>query len=190
VAVSNLFAVPITDGQGGTIPTLVPPPIATSTATVTAFRLNVRDAPNPFTGNVLTKISQNEVYPVIGRNLDSSWLQINVNGLIGWVRSSWVVANNLGPVPVTSNTTNPAQPQPPSAQPATATVRAFFLNVRSQPFFPAPRLTLIAGGQTYPVVGRNADNSWVQINVGGTIGWVRSTWVVVTPSLASVPVTG
>ena len=188
VAASNTAIVPITDGQGGTIPTPVPPPVVISTATVTAYRLNVRDMPNPFTGNVLTKVSQNEVYPVVGRNADSSWVQINVNGLIGWVRSTWVVASNISVVPVTSNTSNPAQP--PVVQPVTATVRAYFLNVRSLPYYPAPRLTMIVFGQAYPVVGRNADSSWTQINVGGTIGWVRSSWVTVTPSFANVPVTG
>lgn len=189
VAASNTYAVPITDGQGGTIPTPVPPPVVSSTATVTAYQLNVRDAPNPFTGNVLLKISRNSVYPVIGRNLDSSWVQVNINGVIGWVRSTWVVVSNISVVPVTSNTTNPAQ-QPPPTQTVTATVTAYFLNVRSLPYYPAPVLTLIVWGQTYPVIGRNGDNSWVQVNVGGTIGWVRSTWVTINPDLASVPVTG
>lgn len=187
VAAFNTVAVPVTDGQGSFIPTPVPPPIVIASATVTAYRLNVRDAPNPFTGNVLTKISRNEVYPVIGRNLDASWVQINVNGLVGWVRSSWVALTNASSIPVTSTTSNPSSPAPIQTS---ATVRAFFLNVRSQPYFGAPLLTVISLAQSYPVIGRNADSTWVQINVGGTIGWVRSTWVFVNPSLLSVPVTG
>jgi uncharacterized protein YraI len=182
----NISGVPITDG-GGIPPTPVPPPVS-ATATVTAYLLNVRNAPNPFTGAVVTQIRRNEVYPIVGRNLDTSWVQINANGLIGWVRSSWTILNNAQSVPVTSNTTNPSPaPGPVYSQ---ATVRAYFLNVRSLPYYGAPVLTLISRGQTYPAIGRNASSTWVQINVGGTVGWVRSTWVIVSPNLLSVPVTG
>jgi uncharacterized protein YraI len=184
VAASNTFGVPITDGSG--IPPTPPPPVG-ATATVIAHLLNVRNAPNPFTGSVITQITRGQVYPVIGRNLDTSWVQINVNGLIGWVRSSWVALSNIAGVPVTSNTTNPSQPAPVNTF---ATVRAFFLNMRSGPFFGAPILTVLSRGQTYPVVGRNAASTWVQINVGGTIGWVSSAWVIVVPNLFNVPVTG
>ena len=184
VVASNIAGVPVTDGQGGPVPT---PPPAVASATVTAYLLNVRNAPDPFNGAVLTQIRRNETYPVIGRNLDTSWLQINVNGTIGWVRSTWVAGNNVHLVPVTSNTTNPAQPAPTQAY---ATVRAYFLNVRIQPIYGSTVLTIISNGQTYPIVGRKADNSWVQVNVGGTIGWVRSTWVIINPGLHNVPVTG
>ncbi|HLV35431.1 MAG TPA: SH3 domain-containing protein [Spirillospora sp.] len=182
VAASNITGVPITDAS-----TPVPPPPIGATATVTAYVLNVRNAPNPFTGVVLTQITRGQVYPVIGRNLDTSWVQVNINGLIGWVRSTWVALTNIASVPVTSNTTNPSQPAPVNTF---ATVRAYFLNVRSQPFFGAPVLAIISRGQTYPVIGRNANNTWIQVNIGGMLGWVRSTWVIVVPNLANVPVTG
>jgi uncharacterized protein YgiM (DUF1202 family) len=187
VAATNLAGVPITDGQGGTFPTPVPLPPPGNNASVTAYLLNVRSEPNPFVNNVVTQIRHNEVYPVIGRNLDTSWLQININGLVGWVRSTWVSAPSAALAPVTSNTNNPSQPAPPPQ--AFATVRAYFLNVRLQPFFGSQVLTIVGGNQTYPVVGRNGDNSWVQINVGGTVGWVRSSWVIINPGLINVPVT-
>jgi uncharacterized protein YraI len=193
VSTTNIFAVPITDGGGGTIPTPTPipppPPPSGATATVTAYLLNVRNAPNPFTGGVVTQIRRNEVYAVIGRNLDTSWVQINVGGLTGWVRATWTALNNIGGVPVTSNTTNPSDPAPPPVT-SYATVRAYFLHLRSAAYYPAPILTVLSLGQTYPAVGRNADSSWVQVNVGGTYGWLRSTWVTVTPNLYSLPVTG
>lgn len=184
VAASNIFGVPITDGSG--VPPTPPPPVG-ATATVTAYLLNVRNAPNPFTGGVVTQITRGQTYPVIGRNLDTSWVQINVNGLIGWVRSTWVSLSNIAGVPVTSSTTNPSQPAPVNTF---ATVRAYFLNVRSGPFFGAPVLTIINQGQTYPVVGRNAASTWVQINMGGTTGWVNSAWMIIVPNLNNVPVTG
>ncbi len=178
---NNMAGVPVTDGSGP-----IPPPVG-ATAQVTAYRLNVRNAPNPYTGTVMTQVSRNEIYSVVGRNLDTSWVQVNVNGLIGWVRSSWTILSNIAGVPVTSNTNNPAPPAPTTTE---ATVRAYFLNVRSQPVFGAHILTIVARGWRYPVVGRNAASTWVQINVGGTIGWVRSSWVTVSPGLGGIPVTG
>ena len=190
VSASNIYAVPITDGSGGPYltPTPVPPPVPVgATATVTAYLLNVRNIPNPYTGAVIAQIHRNEVYTVIGRNLDTSWVQINANGYAGWVRSTWVALNNIGSVPVTSNTTNPSAPAPSGSY---ATVRAYYLNLRSAPYYPAPVLTIIGRGQSYPAIGRNSDSSWVQISVGGLTGWVRSTWVTVTPNIYNLPVTG
>ena len=176
----GLEALPITDG--GTQPPPPPPP-GSVFATVTAYALNVRNAPNPFTGVILTRIYRNQTYAAIGRNADSSWLQLNVNGVIGWVNRSYVNAPNFQSLPVTDNST----PLPPPAS-SSATVLAYFLNVRSSPNAFAPILTVIARGQVYPVVGRNSAATWVQINVNGTVGWVNRGWVAVTN--LNVPVTG
>jgi uncharacterized protein YraI len=181
----NIGGVPITDG--GTFPTptpIPPPPPSGATATVNTSLLNVRNAPNPFTGVVLTRISFGQVYPVIGRNADSSWLQLNVNGLVGWVNARYVQAFNIGGVPVTDPGTNPVPP-PTSSY---GTVTAYYLNVRSAPNPFAARLTVISRGQTYPVIGRTFDSTWVQINVNGVPGWVNRAYMNVT-NIFSVPVT-
>ena len=88
------------EGQGGAY--WVEPVGSTSygTATVTAYYLNVRSAPNAF-ASILTRIARGETYNVVGRNAVSSWLQLNVNGVIGWVNARYVSAINLGSVPVT-----------------------------------------------------------------------------------------
>jgi uncharacterized protein YraI len=77
-----------------------PPPV-TATATVTANFLNVRSIPDPVNGAILTRISRGQTYSVVGRNAATSWIQLNVNGLIGWVNASYVTAFNLQAVPVT-----------------------------------------------------------------------------------------
>ncbi len=179
VFAQNVAGVPITDGSGG----IIPQPPAGITATVTAYFLNVRAIPNPFTGAVLTRISQGQTFPVVGRNADTSWLQLNVNGLVGWVNSRYVFAPNAALAPITDPSTNPVPPL------ATATVTAYFLNVRSGPGPTFPILTIISRGQTFPAVGRNAAGTWVQLNVGGTIGWVNRGWVAVS-SLWNLPITG
>jgi uncharacterized protein YgiM (DUF1202 family) len=179
VSGSGFESLPLSDGGQPTPPP--PPPVGVS-ATVTAYALNVRNAPNPYTGVILTRIYRNQTYSAVGRNVDASWVQLNVNGTVGWVNRSYVSGFGFESLPVTDYGTQP----PPVT--STATVRAYFLNVRntSTPF--GTVLTIISRGQSYPVVGRNGDASWVQLNVNGTIGWVNRGWVTVTS--LNVPVTG
>jgi uncharacterized protein YraI len=141
-----------------------------ATATVTAYYLNVRNMPNPYTGVILTRISRGQTYGVVGRNLDSSWLQLSVNGLVGWVNAGWVYAINVQYVPVTDNSSQPTG--------ASAIVTAFNLNVRNIPNpYTGAIVARISQGQSFPVLGRNLDGSWLQLNVNGIIGWVNAGWV-------------
>jgi uncharacterized protein YraI len=177
VIASNVQNVPVTDSSAQ--PT--PPPPAGATATVTASALNVRQIPNPYTGAILTRIHRGQTYPVIGRNADTSWLQLNVNGIVGWVNASYVVATNLHLVPVTDNSTRPTG--------AAAIVVTGQLNVRQTPDpFHGVILTRIKWGETYAVVGRNWPGTWIQLNVNGTIGWVNGRYMAAT-NLQNVPVT-
>lgn len=188
VSAYNIGGVPITDG--GYYPTPIPipptpPPPVGASATVNTSLLNVRNSPNPFTGAVLTRIQFGQSYAVIGRNADSSWLQLNVNGLVGWVNARYVLAYNIGGVPITDPGTNPSQP--PSG--VYGTVTAYYLNVRNAPNPFAARLTVISRGQSYPVIGRTANSQWVQINVNGVVGWVNRTYLNVS-NIFNVPITG
>jgi uncharacterized protein YraI len=124
------------------------------------------------------------VYPVVGKNADSSWIQINVNGITGWVNATYTSATNLQLVPVTNSSTRPG------GITVTATVTANFLNVRQTPD-PINGLIIarISLGQTFTVTGRNADSSWVQLNINGVSGWVNRVYVFV-PNIQSAPVVG
>lgn len=168
-----------------------PPPANTgATATITAYRLNVRDAPNAYTGNVIVKVSQRDVYAVVGRNADSSWWQINVNGTVGWVNGNFVSVTNAQNVPQTTTVT-PGKPG--SAPPPVTTT--------SCPGSPAPRLTVGKYGRVTPGGANNlrsapgvtnalmgkipsgglflvlsgpqcANNlTWWQVNYNGVIAW-------------------
>jgi uncharacterized protein YraI len=165
---------------------IISTPVPTSpTATVITNLLNVRNIPNPCTGGVLTRIALGEVYPIVGKNADTSWLQLNVRGTLGWVNARYVSATQLHLVPVTDPGTRPICTPTTTA---TATVIAFFLNVRQTPDpVSGVIITRISFGQTYPIIGKNADASWLLLNVNGTPGWVRSRYVIAT-GLATVPV--
>ncbi|MBL8163804.1 MAG: SH3 domain-containing protein [Anaerolineae bacterium] len=92
------------------------------------------------------------------------WWQIYSGGMVGWTgelqgASYWIEPANL------IDTS------------ASITVRVYVLNVRNAPSTRADILTRIRFEEVYSVVGRLADNSWVQVNVNGTIGWVNATYV-------------
>lgn len=71
-----------------------------SDATVIADYLNVRAEPS-LAGRILQIIGQGEVFAVIGRNADAAWVQLNANGIPGWVSSAWVnVVPDLEAVPI------------------------------------------------------------------------------------------
>jgi uncharacterized protein YgiM (DUF1202 family) len=168
------------------VPTQVAPPSGgTGTATINTSYLNLRDVPNASIGRVLRQLRLGEVYTVIGRNNDTSWLQIDANGVRGWINASFVSASNLQNVPVTVNSVRPTT--------GTATITAGRLNVRNAPSITGSVLTRVTRGDTYQIVGRNSDASWIQINVSGvTVGWINRGYVSLAPgtNVFNFPVTG
>lgn len=175
------------------IPTIDPgpPPVAPpvlpvpATGIVTAYFLNVRAIPDPINGAILARVQRNEVYPVVGRNANSSWWQIRLgSGVLGWVNGGFLSVSNAAAVPVTDNSV------PPGTVTATATVTAFFLNVRDQPSAVFGRvLRVVSQGESFTVIGRNASASWWQVRLpDGTSGWVSGSWVS-TVNVQNVPVT-
>lgn len=71
-----------------------------SDATVTADYLNLRAEPS-LEGRILRVLRQGEGYAVIGRNADAGWVQLNADGIAGWVSAAWIaVLPDLEAVPV------------------------------------------------------------------------------------------
>lgn len=177
-----------------TVATPVPgnPQISGAFLTVTgAFRLNVRNAPDPTTGAVITRINRNESYPIVGRNLDTTWYQINVNGTVGWVSARFVTAQNAGSVPVV--TSNGSQGGGGTVTTGiTVTASPYTVNIRQGPGTSFSRIARLPAGTAAAVVGRIASNQWYQINYNGITGWVTAEYVVLSPgaNISSVPVTG
>jgi uncharacterized protein YraI len=85
VAINSL---PITSGTAA--PPTPPPSSETITATVTAWHLNVRSG-SGVGHSIVTVINRNTTVTLIGRNQNSSWVQVQLaNGTRGWVNASWV----------------------------------------------------------------------------------------------------
>jgi uncharacterized protein YraI len=74
--------------------------------------VNIRSGPGQQYDPPIGTILPTEIYPVIGRNADSTWYQITYFGGQGWVAASVTRrGGNCGSVPVTSQETGGGQPQ-------------------------------------------------------------------------------
>ncbi|NDJ77301.1 MAG: SH3 domain-containing protein [Chloroflexi bacterium] len=168
------FSISLPGGSGGSAPLPpAPPPVSTgATATVTAYRLNVRDAPSASTGNIITKINRDETYPVLARNQDSSWWQIYVNGTAGWVSGRWVAIDNTQNVPVASGTGSTTGGIQPPVQTGYYVTARENLNIRSGPSTAYSIIGRLPYQQSGQVIGRNASSTWWQIQYQSTTGWV------------------
>lgn len=171
---------------------LIENPTQTETGTVittVATRLNVRSEPDAFS-NILVKINRNETYPVIGSNNDQSWWQINVNGVIGWVYWRYLQVDNPSMVPIVNVTSDPSLDQPSEIASFFATTLVM-LHMRSAPGTDNAILGLIPRYVQIPIVGRTADNTWLQVNYGSITGWVKSSYLSLAPGtlLYNIPIT-
>jgi uncharacterized protein YraI len=175
-------------GVATAVPPANPPVNTGTTATVTAARLNVRNAPTANGSTVLTKINRNESYPVVGVTADRTWYQINVNGTVGWVSAQFVSIGGAQTVPVTGGSTV----SPPTATGLTVTAIAT-VNVRNAP---TTRGTTIVAkiplGSSASVVGRTANSSWWQVDYQGVVGWVSARFarLQANADVNNIPVTG
>jgi uncharacterized protein YgiM (DUF1202 family) len=172
------------------IVTQPPAPTGAYITVTRAFRLNVRNAPSAVTGTILTKINRNESYGIIGRNGRGTWWQINVNGILGWINASYVMAFNANNIPVTDGTVV-SQPVLPTSvvQVACSTAPAprlnigrngrvlqgFDINLRSQPSINGPLLGRVTAWSVFLVVSTarcSEGLNWYQVNFNGTVGWL------------------
>ncbi len=168
-------------------------PITGASAIVTAYRLNVRQAPDPFAA-IVTRINRNEQYPVLGRNAAGTWYLLQVGTVQGWSSAGYLSVVNGAGVPIVDGTV--VQPTAAPAPPVTGiTVLAnpYTVNIRSGPGTTSSRIGRLPAGQSAVLIGRNAANQWWQINYNGIVGWVTAQYTVIVPAganIGSIPVTG
>lgn len=178
-------------------PPIVPPtqpPITSPTGAfvvVTAYRLNVRQIPDAVTGQILTRISQRETYPALGRNADGSWIQVNVNGIIGWVSARYVNITPTGTNLPVVGTPQVPQPQPPAGG-YQVIASPYPVNVRTGPGTQFNRIARMNANDRATVIGRNAASTWWQVNYNGIVGWVSAQYAIIQQgaNINSIPVTG
>jgi len=74
-----------------------------------------------------------------------------------------------------------------TAVPVIAAVATTALNLQSDPGANYTVLQTLKKGQTFVVVGRSADNLWMQLNVNGIIGWSPCNCLNLVGDLNTVP---
>ncbi len=110
-----------------------------------------------------------------------------------------VVQINVRNTPAQVTATVPQQPNIPVIDPNDPTCRiltSVALNLRTGPATTFDRLTTLPAGTVAPVVGRTANNQWLQVRFGTQIGWVSAqnpsnpneTYVGLYGNCFSVPV--
>lgn len=183
VAFLNFNLTPITGGTNN------PPPTSGATAIVITGLLNVRNAPDPVGGDILTKIPRGTVVNVVGRLADSSWYQVQTNGITGWLSGRYVAVSNAHLIPiVTPNSVSNPTPNLPAT--GFALTARFNLNIRRGAGVNFGILGRLPAGQSAQILARNSSNTWWYVNYNGIIGWVSGSFVNLPPNLnaANVPV--
>ena len=94
--------VPVVDA-GAQVPPAPPAADGQPIATATPFAVNVRTGPSTSASKLAT-MPIGATAPIIGRTADSTWWQVNFNGIVGWVSAQYAVIQqnaNINNIPVT-----------------------------------------------------------------------------------------
>ena len=174
------------------------------TGVITAKALVARQGPDKTFKSIIS-LPKNTILTMVGRNADNSWLQIQIPGKtdLGWASKDFInVQGDVNSLPVVEATESASESKPVSpevvetakatAAPAivTGVITAKELSVRKGPGKTFKAITSLAKNTTLTVVGRNADNSWLQIQIPGKtdLGWASKDFVKVLGDINSLPV--
>jgi uncharacterized protein YgiM (DUF1202 family) len=116
---------------------------------------------------------------LLSRNADGSWIEVQIpGGTTGWVKSDFIAPSvDIGSLGVSAQTSR-----------YNAVTTASFLNIRSGPGANFDVIGRMSYGNTFDLLGRNADNSWVQIGIpGGVVGWVSSRYISASARIGTLP---
>ncbi len=128
---SPTFSLPVIDPNG-----------ACMVASASGATINVRSGPG-LSYSIVTHLSPTTTAPVYGRLPDNTWLQVNVNGVIGWVSTTVVtLGGSCGGVPVVIPPTLPPAPTATPTMMVTATALSF----------DTPTPTATSGGLIHPPI--------------------------------------
>lgn len=166
--------------------------------------VNAREGPG-IEYAVLFVVPEYAVMSTVGRTANGNWLLIRSESRLGWVNAAYVLnwyPNSLLPVawdggvtpgeppPTPGGPTGPTgpAPQPPAGSPI-ATVTTGRLNVREGPSSGFHILGKLNEGDQVTMIGRNPDESWVQISLAGGTGWITTLYIQSSYPLRDLPVT-
>jgi SH3 domain-containing protein len=148
-----------------------PPPYRIQVFVDSAF---VRAAPST-DAKPVASIFEGNILEAVGRNVDGHWFEVRRPGRatnLGWVSDEFVSKNfTIELLPLTDSTTGVNG----SVSIVDSGYGVFVQQestLRDGPLLEGIRLGVVPYGVTVPVIERNADASWLQINYLGNVGWI------------------
>ena len=161
--------------------------------------VNVRVAP-ALGADVLGFVQAGWTAPANGRSPDNQWVRIDFNGQEGWIGLAVInVFGDLNSLPVADPRTIPyggfESPRSGSSS-ATSAISGRLalsgLRLRAGPGTAYPVLANPLRYTVFPLLGRTANNAWLQVNFNGTLGWLVTEWVEIQggASIISLPIDG
>ena len=159
----------------------------------TAF-LNVRSGPGAGY-DILTVVPGGTTLPVIARNENLTWYEVQSPVGNGYVNSNFTIRRgDFSGIPwdeeanLPSGLTTAAGNVAPGG--ALVVVNTAFLNVRSGPGVGYSVVGVVTGGTVLPVLEISLDGNWYKVATAAGEGWLRHTYTVTRGSYDSVPQTG
>jgi uncharacterized protein YraI len=140
----------------------------------------------------VTTLSQDQSFPVIGRNQDEgiyNWYKLQVGDRVGWASGRYLkLTVDINAIPVTTSIFDTIDGTADIG--ARAYPRAV-MNLRSRPSTRMPKIASIPWGAPLELIGRTVQagqNQWLQVRYNGVVGWIDARWVTVRGEMYQVPI--
>jgi uncharacterized protein YgiM (DUF1202 family) len=155
---------------------------------VNAWVINVRSGPGIGFASV-GRVTKDQQVTLVGRSSDFAWVQLAADSP-QWINSQFAYITNgsLRGLPVSGSQTDPGGQQPGGAHVLTTVANAFVVNVRNGPGANYTSVGRVTQGQQIGLVGRNLDNSWVQL-AADSPQWINVQFVAAQSSVPGLPIT-
>lgn len=177
-------------------------PVPTGSVQVVVNRDNVNIRLAPALGAELAgSVNAGFVANANGRSPDNQWLRIDYIGQEAWVGVPVisVLSGDINTLPIGDPRTIPYGGfESPRSGTTTATsavsgrLALSGLRLRAGPSTAYPVLANPPRYTVFAILGRTANNVWVQVTFEGTLGWVRTEWVEIqnAASVLDLPIDG
>jgi len=154
----------------------------TGVQATTLYNAKLRSGPGTEYAQI-AMVPYGTVMPATGRSEDSTWIQVNYNGLIGWTAASLLnLAGDVGGLPVGGIAVEAPAGGITGSNPNP-------LNVRSGPGTSYSALGQLPPGSTIALNGRWGSSSplWVRFDYNGQPGWAASWLLTITGDVMALP---
>lgn len=136
-------------------------------------------------------VFENDVLEAVGRNADGTWFQVSRPGRdisLGWLPRQYVrFTFAVGTLPLTDSTTGVTGPTP-IRDVGVAALMLGEAQLRDRPNG-SNVIVIVPINVTLPVIGRSADNLWLEVNYLGQVGWIAEFLTRVSGDVNTAPST-